>query len=232
VNKKKSGAKLVSGIVGKKLQIRQILYARDTIQLKNFAQNNRNPLRILTSLLFDNDPLTRWRAIEAIGIVSAIIAGDDLESVRRQVRRFFWMMNDESGNFCRYAPEAIGEMLANVPVLIPEYAQMLSAFLVEEPFERGARIAIARVAEIDRNAFGKPTMKKLAQTLNDPEPYIRGSSILALKAAGVYEAIERVKPLLADKNEIEIYDFNTGDLKRVPISEIAAEFISQAEPEN
>jgi len=68
------------------------------------------------SLLFDRDKVICFRASEALGKVAAMEADKDLEPVRDLLRRLFWMMNDESGNTCWYAPEAIGEILYNVPI--------------------------------------------------------------------------------------------------------------------
>ena len=59
----------------------------------------------------------------------------DLERVRVLVRGLFWSMNDESGNLIRFAPQAIGEILARVPELLPEYEKNLAAFRDESPFE-------------------------------------------------------------------------------------------------
>ncbi len=217
---------VTTGIGRQKAAVRDLLQKRDTGGLETWTKKARNPLRVLSSFLYDDDSLLRWRAIEALGKTAAIEAKTDLESVRRLLRRFFWMMNDESGNFCRYAPEAIGEILRNVPGLISEYGSLLSPFLVEEPFESGTRTAIARVAEIDGSCFNPPTIKKLIQTLDDPNPDIRGSSIIALRALGVNEAKDRLEASTDDDGQIELFDFESGELILVTVGELARDSIS------
>jgi len=214
---------LSGGMRSRKEAIIKILLARDFTELKLWAQQTRNPLRVMNSLLFDNNPLICYRALEGLGIIAALEAKDNLEGLRKLIRSFFWMMNDESGNVGWYAPEAIGEILRNVPELIAEYGHMLPPFLIEEPFEKGTRIAIARVAEIDKACFDKPVIKKLIQTLNDPAPNIRGTSIIALKALGAEEAREQVRALADDNAIFNSYNFVTGEIDQITIGKLASD---------
>ncbi len=212
-----------SGMSARKQQVLDILQKRDFNELMMWAKSTRNPIRVLTSFQFDTDPLICMRAVEGLGVIS-VLYKDKLDTLRKTVRGFFWNMNDESGNVGWYSAEAIGEVLRNVPELIPEYADMLPSFLIEEPFEKGTRIAIARIAEIDKSKFSVPTCKKLIQSLNDPNADIRGSSITALKALCMDEAREHVTKLSDDTAEIELYDFKSGKLQSIKISELAENF--------
>jgi hypothetical protein len=204
--------------------LRDILATRDFQALLSWAKAATNPIRTLTSFQFDPDKQTCMRAVEALGVVATIYADSEPERLRKMITRLFWMMNDESGNVGWYAAEAIGETLRNVPSLISEYASMLPPFLVEEPFEKGTRIAIARIAEIDKSLFTSSTTKKLIQTLDDPDPYIRGTSIIALKALGANEAADMVHELNNDDTKIELYDFDSGQIKPFAISLLADSF--------
>lgn len=207
----------------RKEELRIILQKRDSNSLLNWTAKTRNPLRTLTSFQFDNDPLICMRAVEALGKVAMFYA-DNPEILRSMIRRFFWMMNDESGNVGWYAPEAIGETLRNVPQLIAEYAHMLPPFLIEEPFEKGTRIAIARIAEIDRSPFDPSTSRKLIQTLADPDPTIRGSSIIALKALKAEEAEKHLFKLENDSATLELYNFNNGMIEKTTVGNLVADF--------
>jgi HEAT repeat protein len=220
----KNDAAPLSQTTARKKALRIILENRDFDELIRWADKSRNSMRTLTSFLFDADPLICMRAVEALGRVAALHAEKDLEHIRKLVRRFFWMMNDESGNVGWYAPEAIGDILRNIPRLIQEYAPMLPSFLIEEPFEKGTRIAIARIAEIDKSPFNVPTRKKLIQTLKDPDPYIRATSIIALKALGIEDAGGRIRALADDNSPVELYDFTTGHLEVVTIAKLARNF--------
>ncbi|HHI02509.1 MAG TPA: PBS lyase, partial [candidate division Zixibacteria bacterium] len=160
--------------------MRSLLQKRNWDELLKWYMDNRGAVRILTSLIYDDAPLIRWRAIEAFGVVSEELAKDDMESVRQTIRRFFWGMNDESGNLIRNAPEAIGEILLKVPELIPEYGFVLASYLNEEPFESGVHQALARIIP-QKPDFLTEIAERLCPSLEDDNPAIRGNAAFILK---------------------------------------------------
>lgn len=216
----------LSSMNHRKAALRRILDERDFEKLNQWVGIVRSPHRILTSFMFDSNPLICCRAVEVIGLTAVITARDNMESVRRLIDRFFLMMNDKSGNYCRYAPDAIGEIARNVPQLIADYGRFLALFIVEEPFEKGARLAIARIAEIDKSCFNSTLIKKLIQTLDDNNPDIRGSSIVALKALNISDAGSKISTLIEDNAQIDLYDFKSGELTQVTVGELAKNFSS------
>jgi len=203
----------------KKNEIRELLRGRDIDAIMSWAGSVRGPLRTLTSLLFEVEPIIFWRAIEAMGRVAAVVARNDIERVRLQIRNLLWLMNDESGGLCRRAPEAIAEMLVNVPDLILEYAQILSGYLWEEPFERGIRFAIYRLATTrpETQPVFANCLGDLIKSLESPSESIRGYSLLALKSlrhqlgeSGF--GLPEVAPAT-----IPVYNFDTGELRQITI---------------
>ena len=132
--------------------MRELLTRGDCEAVVSLAGRSPGSMRELRTLLLEPEDLIRWRAVQAIGKVMAVKAERDLEGVRDEVRRLLWSMSDESGNFLPHAPEAIGEILANVPTLIDEFAAVLFSFIEEESFERGVHWAIARVSQIAPHA--------------------------------------------------------------------------------
>ena len=198
--------------------VKQILIERDFNKLNQWANADKNPLRTMTSLLFEQEPLVIWRAIEAIGKVSRIVADRDMEKIRKLIRRLFWLMNDESGGLCRRGPEAIGEILINVPELIPEYIQMLPMYLWEEPFERGTRAAIYRLVTVKRHTAEefKKCAGDLLKSLEHEDEIIRGYSYLILHEINNYGALKIDIPEIK-KSEVPLYDFKTGDLGVVTV---------------
>lgn len=199
---------------------RTMLESRDLIAVAAWAVQARNPMRTLTRLLFDNKSLIRWRAIEAMGIVAGVESHKSLERVRRQIRRLFWLMNDESGGLCWHAPEAIGEIIYNVPELIDEFGTLLPSFFHEEPFEHGSRLAVARVARLKPGIFSN-AVEELRHTLDHDDPAMRGYSILALRAIGDRVDIARAKKLSDDDSYISLYDHQTGQLTKTSIAQLA-----------
>ena len=178
---------------------------------------DRSPFRILQPLLHHPDPVLRWRAIEAMGIVAACKAETDIEAVRDLIRRLFWTMNDESGNLIRTAPEAIGEILFRIPGLIPEYVPNLTGFLREEPFERGVHFALARLAAKNPGAV-EPFAGEFIPSLSDPDPYIRAYASFILKKLSKSEMIP--EKLGLEGKKLEIYDFDSGQIVEIGAEEV------------
>jgi len=201
---------------------------RDFQVIENKARSDKSLLRILSSLLYDQEPLVRWRAIEALGRVSRIMAETDLEKVRRQIRRILWLMNDESGGLCWNGPEAIGEIIFNVPVLIYEYGPILISFLIEEPFEAGTRRVIARVGRKNPEIFSK-SGTLIAASLKNPDPELRAFSIKALNSLEDTSAYDEVAMLRDDQSPVEDYDFETGELRKITVGDFARAYLGRLE---
>ena len=136
-------------------------------------------------------------------------------------------MNDESGGLCWNGPEAIGEILYNIPSLIPEYGPILTQFLREEPFEAGSRRAIARAAEKNPDIF-REAIPKLIESLKSDNPDIRGSSIMALNSLSYDLAGEIQLKSKNDQSMFEHYEFDTGNLNTLTIAELTNQYSARA----
>ena len=210
----------------KKALLRDKLTIRALNEIVDWAKTDRSASRILTSLLFDREKVICFRAAEALGRVAAMEADSNLEFVRELLRRLFWSMNDESGNTCWYAPEAIGEILYNVPVLCKEFCGLLKPFLAEEPFEKGTRIAISRVACVDPGLF-EDIKVRLMESLGGSDPGIRGAGLLALGALGGEYAIDEIKHLENDESDLDVYDFDSGEIINVTVGKLASSLLNK-----
>ncbi len=153
-------------------RLRELLEARDWGCVAAFPSPSGWVLRRLLGFLQDASPGLRWRAVLGLGRVAAGLSPGD-SALAEFIRTLFWSMNDESGNLCRMAPEALGEILRARPELRPGYAPLLPQFLAEEPFETGALWALCRLAEAGWQA--NPGLRHLLQaSLRHPDPRRRG----------------------------------------------------------
>jgi methylated-DNA-[protein]-cysteine S-methyltransferase len=194
-----------------KAAVRTLLEQRDLDGVAAWSGSIRSPFRPLLSHAYDPDELIRWRTVEAVARVAAQVVESSPEKVRELIRRLFWLMNDESGGLCRIAPEIIGETLVRVPFLIEEYAPMLPAFLVEEPFERGTHWALWRLSCLRAGLFADAA-DKLKRSLADPDPGIRAFSALTLALIEGDSAGDGMAELENDKYELSLYSMETGRL--------------------
>jgi len=218
-NKKGPGGFAGSSAKSRKEGLRALLLRRSKHEFTAWCNTEKATFRTLTSLLFDNDPLVIWRAIEAIGWTAEIEAVTNHDKVTKQIRNYFWMMNDESGALCRRSPEAIGEILVRVPSLMYEFGTILTSFLWEEPFEIGTRQAIRRMvsehseaAEIFAGCIGD-----LLKSLEHDDPQLRGYSYLALHELENRAGQFSIEYPVIDSSKVDVYDFKSGELKKVTI---------------
>jgi hypothetical protein len=210
-----------------KTDAREILARRDVDELFAWAAKIRSPQRVLFSLAMDNEELIAWRAIEAIGRMAGIQADSDIDRVRDSIRRLLWLMNDESGGLGWRSPELIGEILVNVPDLIGEYAQILTSFLKEEPFERGTHLAVSRLAAINATPFADH-VEILGQSLNDPDATIRFYAASALRYLNIANYQSRIEKLANDNQPVKLYDFVTGLLVDTTVGQALSDFHNPA----
>jgi hypothetical protein len=144
------------------------------------------------------DPLLRWRAVTAMGIVVSRLADENIESARVVMRRFMWNLNEESGGIGWGCPEAMGECMARSERLADEYACILFSYLhpernfIEHPaLQEGVLWGIGRLSHA-RPAMTADCSELLAPFLGSPEAALRG---LAAWACGPL-ADARLTPLL------------------------------------
>jgi hypothetical protein len=171
----------------------------------------RQVINPLMSLFLTGEEIIRWRAITAAGRVGANLADQDMEGARVIMRRFMWMLNDESGGIGWGVPEAMGEAVAVHDRLGEEFADLLVSYvcpernyLEYEALQRGALWAIGRVAEV------KPHLVKEGKDCVIPhlafqDATVRGLSARAAGLLGVEAARENLKGCLDDDREISLF---------------------------
>lgn len=143
----------------------------------------------LFSFLHSSDPLIKWHAVTAMGMVLARLADREPESARVIMRRLMWNLNDESGGIGWGSPEAMGEILARQNRLADEYHTILVSyidpegnFIEYEILQRGVLWGIGRLSHA-RKELMKNAAPLLLPYLDSADPHIRG---LAGWTSGLY----------------------------------------------
>jgi hypothetical protein len=208
------------GPKGRRKWLRRLLMDRALEDAARWASERRDVNRALNSLLFDGEELVCWRAIEAIGRLAGVRAAVKVERVREMMRRLLWAMNDESGNSIRHAPQLMGEILANVPELIPEFAHYLLSFRDSSMHDRGTAWAMARVASIAPHTF-RNFSSELTCFLRDPDPEVRGLALLSLSPDVGGTAKLLAQSLQNDPAELRYYDTAQGAFQDATVGEMA-----------
>lgn len=92
----------------------------------------KNLLNALFPCLCHPQELVRWHAISGFGFVVPAIAADNMEEARTVMRRFLWMLNDESGGIGWGVPEAMAEVMFHSKLLAGEYLHMLVSYTLDD----------------------------------------------------------------------------------------------------
>jgi HEAT repeat protein/rubredoxin len=165
----------------------------------------------LIGLLTDSNETVKWRAVKALGQVTAQMFPGDPEGVRKVIRQLIWNLNDESGGIGWGMPEALGEILAEVPSLQKEYLGLLVSYITEkgcflenESLQTGVIWGLGRIKGIDEKTKAK-TLPFLLSGLENQDPLLQGMIVWTLGEIGVWEAVPILKTLQKKSQMIKIF---------------------------
>jgi len=217
-----------------KRDVEMTLEKRDWKQLSTWAKEkeHKNVYRRFMTRIYVKDGLEFWRAVEALGIFAQKMDQDDKNFAVNLVRRYFWMLNDESGGTAWNASEAIGSLLAHCPKTCGHFNWMLSGLLVDESLRDGALWGLAQLAQ-NAPQLVDPLEDRIRPFLESEEPLARGLAALIYALMRISDEefpiyrengpkwcvpIELDHRLKNDQDLIEVYQ--AGDLIRYSVCEL------------
>ncbi|HDO25139.1 MAG TPA: HEAT repeat domain-containing protein [Nitrospirae bacterium] len=203
-----------------KKKIIGLLEKREYGKLAGLSPNASKLFSALISLSYDKKNTLAWRAIEAIGVITARISLSDPATVRNLAGRLLWTIRDESGGIGWSAPEILGEIVLNNPDLCADIAPVIVSFHEEAPLRTGVLRAIGRMgrSNAEMAAYAIPVALPL---LSSPDPVTRGCAAWALGQLGASEAASEFEKLVNDTDTFTFYE--DGELKEKTVGGIAGE---------
>ncbi len=152
---------------------------------------NYPPRRVINPLiaaLLHREEEVRTQAIKAIGQVVARLAEKDMESARIIMRRFMWMLNEESGGIGWGVPQAMAESMVCSPALAKEYLAIFLAYIWEDgnyleftPIQREVLRGVLRLVEVYPELLQEYRAEEhLRKLLSSPDPAVRALAERAL----------------------------------------------------
>ena len=178
----------------------------DYVSICQWAAGDKRVLSRLLSLTYAADDLLGWRAVKALGLAAAQVAGQDAEFVRNILRRLMWSLNDESGGIGWRSPQAMGAIIAQCPRQFAEFVPIVVSLfdLDERHFYPGVLWAIGQIADRDRTLVGIALSQVLA-CLSDPDPQTRGMAAWCLGRLGDAKAVPALEPLRTDPALLSVF---------------------------
>jgi HEAT repeat protein len=202
-----------------KKDIESILSKRSYKEILDLPADRSRIMNRLVSMTYDKKKVSAWRAMEAIGILSAEIASTDPEFVRNLAGRLLWMIRDESGGIGWSAPEILGEIVRNNPELCADIAPVIASFHEELMLEAGVMRALSRIGRLNDETAGY-AMPIIRNALSSENPDVRGSAVMAFAAMSDEKWDKLLDPLLDDDTVIDVYD--NGELVQKRIGDMTA----------
>jgi hypothetical protein len=217
-----------------KFQVRQLLgRSEPDVEPGWEALPALKAINALFPLLYSTDQPLKCKAVQALGLLVARLAEQDLEAARNVVRRLIWNLNDESGGIGWGSAEAMGEILAGHSRLGDEYTQILLSYacvdgnlLEHDGLLGGALWGLGRVAA-SRPELLSGASGFLAVHLRSRDMNVRAHAVKLLGLLGDAGVREQLGELADDPAEVTLFEGDTARLVR--IADLVAEALARIE---
>src|SRR4030067_2920992 len=165
--------------------------------LVRLSFSERKILSILISLSYDKENPVSWRAIESIGLITKETAKTNPELVRNIAGRLLWMIRDESGGIGWSAPEILGEIVRNNPVLYSDIAPIIASFHEEKMLCSGVLWALGRIGKINDETVNY-AFPIILSYLKSDDNTLRGYAAWTLREMGNEGSVAALENLRKD----------------------------------
>jgi hypothetical protein len=206
-----------------KKEVESLVEDYDFEPLLAAAEGDKSILFKLKRLLYSADHLIRFRAAEATGRVSAVIARRDRGSVSKFLQGLFSSVTDTAASSWG-ALDAIGEIISRNPEFFSQYIPRLSLLARERSLLAEVLRAMAKIGQKEPDLLGKASCLGVT-LLKDQDPQVRGQAVILLGHFRVAEAKEDLGGLLDDRCEVEVY--KDGALEKRTIGNLAYESLKR-----
>jgi hypothetical protein len=204
-------------------RVEDLIRSYDLEPLLEMAAQDKRLLRDVKRMLYSADKLLRWRAAEALGKVSAVIAQKDPGAISKLLQGLFTSISDTAASSWG-SVDAIGEIIGSLPDhfagFIPQLVQLSRDHsLLPEVLRAMGKIGETRPDLLRRFSYS------MIPLLRDSDSEVRGYAAILLGHLKAYEAKEDLINLKEDITAIEIY--RTGQLEKATLDRIATESLAR-----
>ena len=165
-----------------------------------------------------------------------------MEQARIIMRRFLWMLNDESGGIGWGVPEAMGEVMATNSRLAHEYSHMLVSYTLDDgpelfqdgnflemtPLQQGVLWGLLRLAAAHKDLLLKRGVtQNLGYYLDSEDGHVRGLACLLCRTLNLTAFNRHLELLKKDQTRFRLY--RAGIFEDFSIAAVAGDVISSAD---
>ena len=187
------------------------------------ADEDKKIIRNLQRLLYSVDKRIRWRSADILGKVSAVIAGKNPGIVAKLLQRLITSVIDTAASSWG-GLNAAGEIISNNPQQFGGYIPHLFQFAADRQLLPDVLSALGKISAGEPDLIRGNTFR-LIPLLQDPDPEVRGFTVVLLGNLGAREAGDDLKRLQEDSNEMEIY--RDGEIETKTVGQLASEALEK-----
>jgi hypothetical protein len=206
-----------------KQEVEDLIRNYDLEPLLDMAALDKRVLRDVKRLLYSAEKLFRWRAAEALGKISAVIAQKDPEAVSKLLQGLFTSVSDTAASSWGFI-DAIGEIISALPDrfsgFIPQLVQLSrDPSLLPEVLRAMGIIGATRPDLLRRFSYA------IIPLLGNSDSEVRAYAAILLGHLKAHEAKEDLVTLSGDMTAIEVY--RTGQIESTTIRQLATESLAK-----
>jgi hypothetical protein len=217
-SREKRGRKALS-----KKEVEAFVKAYDLSPLLYEAKEDKRIIRDLQRLIYSADKLLRWRATDALGKISGVIAKYDPEAISKLLQRLFSASADTAASSWGCL-DAIGEIISNSPDEFGGYMPQLYPFAGDRALLAEVLRALGKIGAVKPDLI-REAAYRFIPLLQDPDPEIRGYATILLGNLGAQEAKDDLTRLAEDTAAMEVYA--DGRLEKQTIGQLASEALAK-----
>jgi len=201
-----------------KIEVEALVKAYDMGSLLRIAKEDKRIIRDLQRLIYSADKLLRWKATDALGQVSSVIAQHAPATISKLLQGLFTAVTD-TGASSWGAIDAIGEIIRNRPEQFAGYIPQLYQLAGDRALLPEVLRALGKIGGEKPDLIRKKSFH-FVPLLQDHDPEIRGYAAILLGNLAAHEARDNLQRLLDDSAVIDIYE--NGDLGKKSIGQLVA----------
>ena len=194
----------------------------DLEPLLDMAARDKRTLRDVKRLLYSAEKLLRWRAAEALGKMSAVIARKDPGTVSKLLQGLFTSVSDTAASSWG-SVDAIGEIISALPDHFSGFLPQLVQISRDPALLPEVLRAMGKIGEIRPDLLRRYSFPMIP-LLRNPDSEVRGYAAILLGRLKAFEAKEDLVRLKEDMAPIDIY--RTGQIEKTTLRQLADESLA------
>jgi hypothetical protein len=166
-----------------KAEVKSLIDQNNFNDIYALALKEKSAISALISMSYDKSTLQSWRAAYMAGRIIGMLARDNYDLARAEVRKIFWNTSDESGTICWSATEILGEVIRENPEPFEDVIHLIVGLTEEDSpdniFRAGGLYAIGRIGELHREYIPQDAIDLIYEYLDNQMIDVSANAIIA-----------------------------------------------------